>query len=154
MVVNVTGSGKIKRELVVEAAYFFKDKLMPRMRTLWLDVKLSPTLYERTGDFGDCVWEDNYKNPREFTINLDSRKVDRMIQTLAHEMAHVKQWARGEMYDVYHDDDGSPMKTRWKSKNISLSKVPYHDWPWEKEADRFEKALYSEWLAYQKQKTV
>lgn len=154
MVVSVEGSGIRKREAVIEAAYLFKSILMPRMKTLHIDIHLSPTLLYRTGDLGDCVWEDKHKYPREFTINLDSRDVDLMIQTLAHEMIHVKQWARGEMYDIYHDNDSSPLKTRWKSKNISLSKIPYHDWPWEKEAFSLEEKLFSKWKTYLKTKTI
>ena len=153
MTIDVSGSGKRKRELVVEAAYFYKQLLMPRMRTLHLDIKLSPSLFERNGDLGDCVWEDKYRYAREFTINLDSRDNVKMIQTLAHEMVHVKQWARGEMQDIYDNDDGSPKKTRWKSKFINIKNVPYEEWPWEKEALRIEKRLYDEWLEYQRLKT-
>ena len=154
MTINVSGSGKRKRELVVEAAYFYKQLLMPRMRKLHLDINLSPSLFEKNGDLGDCVWEDKHRYAREFTINLDSKDSVKMIQTLAHEMVHVKQWARGEMYDVYHDDDGSPQKTQWKSKAVSLSKVHYHDWPWEKQAWKLEEKLYEQWEVHLKTKTI
>ena len=153
MIVEITGSGKRKREKIVEAAYFYKERLMPRMKTLVLNIRLSPTLFTRTGDLGDCVWEESYSRPREFTINLDSRDIDTAVETLAHEMVHVKQWARREMQDVYDDDD-TPSRTRWKSRKIDTTKVHYHDWPWERQAWKLEPKLYNEWKEYQKHKTI
>ncbi|MAK56899.1 MAG: hypothetical protein CML17_13840 [Pusillimonas sp.] len=154
MVLDIKGSTIRKRELVAEAAYFFKDRLMPRMKTLQIDINLNPHYEKNTTSSGDCIWEDTNRCSREFTINLDSSNDDWMVQTLAHEMVHVKQWARGEMQDIYSDDDGSPKQTRWKSKFINIKNVPYELWPWEKEALRIEKRLYNEWLEYLKQKKV
>lgn len=50
------------------------------------------------------------------------------LSTLAHEMVHVKQFARGEM------DAGL---SRWKSNNYA-GKIDYWDQPWEKEARRLQ----------------
>ena len=154
MILDINGSTVRKRELVAEAAYFFKDRLMPRMKTLEIHINLNPHYEKKTTDSGDCIWEDTNRYAREFTINLDSHDDDWMVQTLAHEMVHVKQWARGEMMDCYDCDDGSPTKTKWKSKYINIKSVPYEQWPWEKEALRIEKRLYDEWLTYLKQKKV
>ena len=154
MVLDIKGSTHRKRQLVAEAAYFFKDILMPRMRTLQIDINLNPHYEKKTTSSGDCIWEDTNRYSREFTINLDSRDDDWMVQTLAHEMVHVKQWARGEMQDIYDHDNGSPRKTRWKSKLIDIKNVPYDKWPWEKEALRVEKRLYNEWLEHVKTKNI
>ena len=126
---------------------------MPRMKTLEIHINLNPHYEKKTTDSGDCIWEDTNRYPREFTINLDSHDDDWMVQTLAHEMVHVKQWARGEMMDCYDCDDGSPTKTKWKSKYVNIKTIEYEDWPWEKEALRIEKRLYDEWLEYQRLKT-
>ena len=139
---------------MAEAAYFFKDRLMPRMKTLEIHINLNPHYEKKTTDSGDRIWEDTNRYPREFTINLDSHDDDWMVQTLAHEMVHVKQWARGEMMDCYDCDDGSPTKTKWKSKYVNIKTIEYEDWPWEKEALRIEKRLYDEWLQHLKQKKV
>ena len=153
MVLDIKGSTHRKRQLVAEAAYFFKDRLMPRMKTLQIDINLNPHYEKKTTTSGNCIWEDTNRYSREFTINLDSRNDEWMVQTLAHEMVHAKQWARGEMQDIYDHDNGSPKKTRWKSKLINIKNVPYEDWPWEKEALRIEKRLYDEWLEYVRLKT-
>jgi hypothetical protein len=154
VVLEISGSTERKRQLVAEAAYFFKDKLMPRMKTLEIDIHLCPHYEKKTTSSGDWIWEDTNRYSREFTINLDSSNDDWMVRTLAHEMVHVKQWARGEMQDIYDDDDGSPKRTRWKSKFINIKNIPYEQWPWEKEALRVEKRLYNEWLEHVKTKTI
>lgn len=154
MVLDIKGSTQRKRQIVAEAACFYKDVLMPRMKTLYININLSPHYESNTDSSGDCIWEDCNRYSREFTINLDSRDVDSMIETLAHEMVHVKQWARGEMQDIYDDNDGSPKKTRWKSKFINIRNVKYKDLPWEREANRVEKMLYSQWLLHLKEKKL
>jgi hypothetical protein len=154
VVLEISGSTERKRQLVAEAAYFFKDKLMPRMKTLEIDIHLCPHYEKKTTSSGDCIWEDTNRYSREFTINLDSSNDDWMVRTLAHEMVHVKQWARGEMQDIYDDDDGSPKRTRWKSKFINIKNIPYEQWPWEKEALRVETRAYNAWLEHVKTKTI
>ena len=42
--VKVSGSGKNKRALVEEATRFFSNKLMPRMKTLTININLNPPL--------------------------------------------------------------------------------------------------------------
>lgn len=56
-----------------------------------------------------------------------------MMQTLAHEMVHVKQYLRGEL-------DSSGNKYKWKGRNADGWQ--YDNQPWEKEAYGREKALY------------
>tara|TARA_E500000318_G_scaffold18538_1_gene19330 strand:+ start:327 stop:755 length:429 start_codon:yes stop_codon:yes gene_type:complete len=141
MVVLVTGSGKNKRALVEEAAVFFKNQLMPRMKNLWIDIKLRPN-YE---DDGDCIWTDSYYRPREFHINLKSTNdEDHMIKTLAHEMVHVKQWAREEIKDGRDVTQALWKKTRL----VDCQKTAYEDLPWEKEANKLEEILFERWKMY------
>ncbi len=141
MVVLVTGSGKNKRALVEEAAVFFKNQLMPRMKNLWIDIKLRPN-YE---DDGDCIWTDSYYRPREFHINLKSTNdEDHMIKTLAHEMVHVKQWAREEI-----KDGRDVTRALWKkTRLVDCQKTAYEDLPWEKEANKLEEILFERWKTY------
>ena len=53
------------------------------------------------------------------------------LSTLAHEIVHVKQFARNEL---------DFQLTQWKSKN-NLGDVDYWDQPWEKEARRLQDKL-------------
>lgn len=85
-----------------------------------------------------CQWEDDNHNCRSFIIivnkNLNKKT---MLVTLAHEMVHVKQYARGELKDYLRDD-----VVRWKKKIYRLSEVEYWSSPWEVEAYKKDKILY------------
>lgn len=59
---------------------------------------------------------------------LDVALFGNWLSTLAHEMVHVKQFAKGEM------DMGL---TRWKSNNY-CGDIDYWDQPWEKEARKLQ----------------
>ena len=48
-----------------------------------------------------------------------------MLETLAHEMVHVKQYIMNETDDVL---------SRWKNKKIDQNKVDYWNHPWEIDA--------------------
>ena len=65
---------------------------------------------------------------------LDVALYGNWLSTLAHEMVHVKQFARGEM------DFGL---SRWKSNNY-CENIEYWDQPWEKEARRLQHKMVAE----------
>ena len=66
--------------------------------------------------------------------NLSRRK---MLQCLAHEMVHVKQYARGEL-------SSELITARWQGKvyKITSSFEDYLNWPWEVEAYGRDRSLY------------
>ena len=121
--VEVKGGPAKEREIVEQTVYWCIKKLMPRVRTLDIEVKLT-----KCDAYGYCLMTDNHK-----TFELEIRKgmnLYDLISTVCHEMVHVKQYYRKEM-----DDDSN----RWKSKQ--LSDMDYMDRPWEKEAFRMEEKL-------------
>ena len=70
-------------------------------------------------------------------IELDAsmkHPFDQILIWLAHEMVHLKQFVRGELFDY---ETG---RVQWKSR--SFGRVHYDDAPWEKEAYRLEGELY------------
>jgi hypothetical protein len=144
--VKVSGSGKNKRAEVKSLIEFCVDKLMPRLKDkLAIDVTLIANLTEKEGLAGDCIWNDDSCNrPREFIIRVDSTQDrDDMMETVAHEMVHVKQYARGELKDFSATD----AVCKWQGKDINLSKLNYYDHPWEIEAHGREKGLYIQWVS-------
>jgi len=58
------------------------------------------------------------------------------MSTLAHELVHVKQFARGELTENLQ---------YWKGKDHSETK--YWEQPWEKEARRLQKKLMNEYMS-------
>ena len=143
MLLNVTGSTAANRKLVTSAAWWYAEKLMGKRLTasLEINIKFKKDLYEKDNNEGTAIWEDDSYRPREFTIELDSSCVIRNILiTLAHEMVHVKQWAKDEMYEYMPKGKTeeewlkSPKIARFKSEKFNMDEVDYWDQPWEIEA--------------------
>ena len=137
------------RKLIREAAELFAGLLMdPRMvRCIQLDINIDNDL----DTMGECVNEDDKKNPRWFTINLrNKRGDDDIIKTLAHEMVHVKQYAKNELgKSMTVSRNGTfALATRWNGELWKPKKKEdgYFDSPWEIEAYGREIGLYSRWV--------
>jgi hypothetical protein len=79
------------------------------------------------------------------TMDLDSRlSMDKLIHTLAHEMVHVKQIARGQL--LYEGK-----KIFWKGERVYPKRMSYYNHPWEIDAWRNEKVLASRvWFMLEK----
>jgi len=144
MCVSVVGSGCRVRDLVYDASLWGVNHLMPRMvKSLEITIKLKSNLLSKDGYHGDCIWEDSTYRPREYTIHLDSKqKKPYLIQTLMHELVHVKQWARGELKDIYN----SSHLSKWNGVVYDTNVTNYDDLPWEIEAHKKETDLYTKWL--------
>jgi hypothetical protein len=133
MLSNIKGSTAAKRKLVTTAAWWYAEKLMGKrlMNGLEINIKLDPSLLKKRDVEGTAIWEDEGRRPREFTIEIDSKSsIRNVLITLAHEMVHVKQWAKDEMYEYYN----TPKMVRFKGEKMHTDKVDYWDYPWEIEA--------------------
>jgi hypothetical protein len=142
--ISVYGRDKAYRDLIRGAGRWMASELMgPRLcDTLTVKIKLVKNLLKDEGVLGDCEWIDDNKRPREFVIRLyagPNRK--RTLKTLAHEMVHVKQFARSEMYDHVQNID----LVTWKGQRVDSNQVSYEDQPWEKEAYEMEVPLLNKW---------
>ena len=124
--VEVTGGKKYQRDIAEKVVYQMIDAMMPRMKTLEIEVKIRKI----SGDaIGYCMQEDTN---RMFTIDIaNNLSLKDFITTVCHEMVHVKQYARNEM-SVYG--------RKWKKKKVSID-TAYFDLPWEKEAYRMQDKL-------------
>lgn len=133
--ITVTG-GKLKQRKYVESMVnFCITTLMPRMRTLDITVKLcSPK-----GAMGYCLELDS---KREFEIEVDrTLRLRKLLETVAHEMVHVKQYARRELH---------PSNNTWMGKTYNPAKTSYWDLPWEIEAHGREVGLFVRWAEQEK----
>ena len=102
---------------------------------------ITKDLKKKEGAYGFChITDDDMDNPREFHIEIDTsmkHSIQEILTCIAHEMTHLKQFVKGELYDR---EDGS---VQWKSKRY-IRKLKYDDMPWEKEAYRLENKLFKE----------
>jgi hypothetical protein len=132
MLIHVKGSNKTTRKIVKLAAWWYAEKLMGKRLIAGLDINinLKKTLLDKDGHEGTAIWEDESIRPKEFTIVLDSGcAIRNILITLAHEMVHVKQWAKGEMYEYVERD-----MVRFNNTKFNMSNINYWDYPWEIEA--------------------
>lgn len=119
---------------------FFRTKAM--RDSLEIHIHLQKNYFKETSMYGDCIWEDQHFRPKDFTINVDVSQKDNMIlNTIAHELVHVKQWAKGEMYELQ-----SKRKCyKYKGNEYNRDKMDYWDYPWEIEAHGHAIGLVVQW---------
>jgi enoyl reductase-like protein len=135
MNVCVTGpnGGQVQLDLhanIVLAVKSFAEQLgINRLKTT-IQVRLHNKVYLDMADGTEALCES--LDERNFII--DVAMFSNWVVNLAHEMVHVKQFARNEM-------DAS--LSRWKS-NRYAGNIDYWDQPWEKEARRLQFKLAEE----------
>ena len=135
MYIEILGGSTTQKFYVESMMRFCHEKLFPRMRTLYLNVHIK--------NFGDddscgyCVPTEPGSRPREFDIELNrSLRLRTLLETVGHEMVHVKQYARGELRENY-----GVGKHLWKGAWVN-SNIDYYDLPWEIEAHGRETGLF------------
>ena len=117
------------RNTVTLATYSFARQLkISRLKTTII-VKMHHNVTCEPGVEGLCEAVSN----RVFV--LDIALYANWLSTLAHEMVHVRQFARGEL---------NSSLSRWKS-NKYCDNIEYWDQPWEKEARRLQNQLVYEY---------
>jgi hypothetical protein len=137
--IEVVGGTQSQRSKVESMVEFCIQKLMPRMQTLDIEVRLTSI---NTAN-GYCTKLNDTKNPRDFDIEVDSKlNLRQLLETVAHEMVHVKQYARNEMCD---NNVHTTNKTSWKSTSVCTETTEYWDLPWEIEAHGREVGLFIRW---------
>ena len=119
----VIGSTKKKRALAESAVTFCISELMPRMRTLDVELTLKNIKTERI--VGWCYEGDGN---RDFYIDVEKTLDDEeMVETVCHEMVHVWQGATRKMKDL-------TFGRKMYMGKIYDDTTAYEDEPWEIEA--------------------
>lgn len=127
------------------SAVFFCDHLLKRLsKNVTVVIKLKNNLYKKTRCFGLATWTDDdakRNKHREFEIELEANMGPVfMIRTIAHELVHVKQYARGELVDPCYGN-----YQMWQGQMFNEHFFSWKELPWEKEAIHLEKELYNMW---------
>ena len=137
---NIELYGKTKAMCKAEikfATAFFANYLMGEKLAKNLDIEIR---FENQGKLaeGHCVPLDAERRPRSFEIGINPKlQRYKMLQCLAHEMVHVKQYAKGELSHEL-------ITAKWQGKTykITNSMEDYLNWPWEVEAYGRDRSLY------------
>ena len=146
MIISIKGGSAKLKDLAESITRYSAELLMDKklIEKLTVDIEFSRTLYKEDGMLAEIDFDDRANKPREFTITVDSTVPQRRImESIAHEMVHLKQYAMGEMCDTDNSD-----VVQWKKKNINLTEGQYWDRPWEIEAHGKELGLFIRWVEH------
>lgn len=146
MIISITGGNAKLKNLAESITRYSAELLLDKklINKLTVDIEFSRTLLKEDGMLAEIDFDDRVHKPREFTITVDSTVPQRRImESIAHEMVHLKQYAVGEMCDT-----DNPDIVQWKNKQVDLIKCEYWDRPWEVEAHGKELGLFIRWAEH------
>ena len=147
--IEVIGGTPGQNKYTQSIAEYCCKMLMPRMSSL--DIEINIKGFGKDTNYGYAMAVDEHSKPRVFELEINKNvKLRRLLTTVAHEMVHIKQYARGELYDSKLQ--GKQGKHRWQGQWLSdRSKhvTDYWDHPWEIEAHGRECGLFVRWCAEQ-----
>ena len=140
VVVNIKGGSKTQKKHTQTMVEFCVNMLMPRMKTLEINVHIKDFKEDDSYGYAIATNEACDVRPREFDVDINKHtRLRRLLETVAHEMVHVKQFARGELYQ-----SSMTAKHRWQGK-WQRGEKHYYDLPWEIEAHGREIGLFVRW---------
>ena len=141
MNVGVNNCDTSQQLLVINFIRHCGKFLMPRQRRrIIVHVTFEKNLLENEGIMGDCDIDYSADPPDWFDIRVDNAlSKEELLLTLAHEIVHVKQYARRELKQLIR----SPYY-RFHKEYFHMS-TPYNERPWETEAHDLESELVETW---------
>ena len=140
MHINITGGSQSQKKYARSIIKFCVAKMMPRMHNLEINLHIKD--FGKDDSLGYAIPSDEADSarPREFDLEVHSKQpMRKLVMTLAHEMVHVKQFARGELYESVRLG-----RHRWQGEWIA-KEPDYWDQPWEIEAHGRECGLFVRW---------
>jgi hypothetical protein len=131
---QMSGYGYRKR-ICESVTDWFMNRYMPRHT---IDLRVVHRGLKREFVYGWCDFEDDYKRPRAFLIELQTNMdLETYTKTLIHELVHVRQWVFGSLRQKRG-------KMYYESTNVE--DLDYDDQPHEIEAREQEETLYITYL--------
>ena len=143
--VYTRGGSTTQKKYLHEITHFALPLMMSKRlaNTLEINYKIINNLYSKEDILGDAWSDEEGRYPKSFVIRLDANLPMReFLETAAHELVHVKQWATNQMREYSNQDE----ITAYNSKKINTAKVNYWDLPWEIEAHGREVGIFVRWV--------
>lgn len=135
-----------RRREIRAAINFYAQKLFSDRMMKHLDFRIEfvPDMKRKRKLLGE-IYAYSQKRKRRFAINIaQDTSLKSQLMSIAHEMAHARQYARNEMIEI-----GKHI-TRWHDKKIVERSIVYWDRPWEIDARGWETGLYVQWRLVKK----
>jgi hypothetical protein len=136
------------RDRVMSALSYYANKLFTEteLKDLTIYVNFDKSLSkEKTDGYCECI--EAGENPRIFSIGLGTSRQVCIEKVLAHELVHIKQYARNELKELPEEDSSVLWRNEKHIANNEDEDV-YFDSPWEIEAYGREVGLYSRYVKY------
>jgi len=126
-------TGKVNKKYREAIEFFATELFTPQMKR-HIELRIRK---RDLGTWHGFVSIEDYNvlnQPRSFVIELHKGDDEKEhLKTLAHELVHVRQYARNELNDE--------MNT-WKGRKVDSDSIPYEEQPWEIEAIKLGDELY------------
>ena len=151
MLIQTTGKpNHISLKTAKDAARFYGEYLLGQKLYPKVFVTLNFQKFKRgSNDYAYCDWIDESDRKRDFMITLDARlNKKETLLALAHEMVHVKQYAKGEMRDIFRPT----RMVNFQGVRYMHEEMDYWEQPWEIEAYGREKGLYVKIMTFMDEK--
>ena len=150
---NIDIAGKSKSicnaELKFAVAFFAEYLMGPRVAKN-LDIALIVANMRGIAD-GYCHPYEAGRSPRMFELSVNSTKPrKKILEILAHEMVHVKQYAKNEL----RSSDSNSASFAGKNYKLSTNLEEYFNFPWEIEAFGREHGMCLLYSVYLKQEKI
>jgi hypothetical protein len=136
---------EVRKELQ-DAAEFFAIQMLGSRLAKNIAIRLHLEAGKTLDYSGWSLWEDDRFRPREFTIRLNVSLIpdwETLIETLAHEFIHVRQFARGYLKQYWR---ANPGVMHWHGKPYNIYRLQYWELPWEIEAYSLDFIFAEEYL--------
>ncbi len=135
---------KLQKDIIAEAVGSALDVLVSKRmkRTLFFEIFIEKDLYKERNIWGDMdIEDDEEQSPKFYTIRLNYSGVEsfaKMLETLAHELVHVEQFATRRLRNL-----AKPFTVAYEKNHYNTLKMPYYQRPWEIEAHELENSVYN-----------
>lgn len=132
MIIKILGKTKAMESVEIKyATAFFAHYLMGLRLAKGLTIHVVMREDKTKKTYGQAIPIDMFeRRPKIFVVAIEPRiGRNKFLQILAHEMVHVKQYAKGEMSVGF-----SNVKYNGKSYKLTESTEDYYNYPWEIEA--------------------
>lgn len=132
---------EIRAAMQFYARKLFSDRLRPNLE---FRVEFAPNMLKKEKLRGE-IYPYLDRRLRCFRIRIAADAgLKNQLMAIAHEMAHAKQYALGELRDI------GVNWTRWYDEKILDKSTTYWDRPWEIDARGWESGLYIQWQHHKK----
>ena len=145
MKVNISGKAEnISNKEIRHAVFFYTKKLLGNSlaKKITLDIIIDKELLKNFEMFANISPIEADPRPKHYEMEIDAKLTKKQfLVSLAHEIIHLKQFAKNQMRDLE-----SKKMTRWMGDYYVEDNINYWRRPWEVEAHKGEKILYEEYI--------